>query len=72
MANPYTSKQVALKVTKAKAELKKGNIKEKKFSLDNGLLLVVRNTSIKYQARILISKTPKKFKRTQALGQFLR
>lgn len=62
MANPYTSKQVALKVTKIKAEIKKGNLKEKKMSLDNGLLLVVRNTSIKYQARILISKTPKKFK----------
>lgn len=62
MANPYTAKQVALKVTNAKNEIKKGNIKEKKLSLDNGLLLVVRNTSIKYQARILISKTPKKFK----------
>lgn len=62
MANPYTAKQVALKVTKAKDDIKKGKIKEKKLSLDNGLLLVVRNTSIKYQARILVSKTPKKFK----------
>lgn len=63
MANPYTSKQVAQKVTKAKAELKKEqNKKAKQLGLDNGLILLVGKTSIKYQARILVSKMPKKFK----------
>ena len=63
MANPYTAKQVAQKVTKAKAELKKEqNKKAKQLGLDNGLILLVGKTSIKYQARILVSKTPKKFK----------
>lgn len=63
MANPYTAKQVAQKVTKAKAELKKEqNKKAKQLGLDNGLILLVGKTSIKYQARILVSKMPKKFK----------
>lgn len=63
MANPYTAKQVAQKVTKAKAELKKEQHKKaKQLGLDNGLILLVGKTSIKYQARILVSKMPKKFK----------
>lgn len=65
MANPYTSKQVALKVTKAKEEIKKGLIRQKKISLNNGLLLVVGANSIKYIARILVSKQPKKFVQVQ-------
>lgn len=63
MANPYTAKQVAQKVTKAKAELKEEQHKKaKQLGLDNGLILLVGKTSIKYQARILVSKMPKKFK----------
>ena len=69
MANPYTSKQVALKVTKAKEEIKKGLIRQKKISLNNGLLLVVGANSIKYITRILVSKQPKKFVQVQ-LGSY--